>query len=334
MTPDAATPPGATPSSSRVLALEAAAPRPDRSASSSKSGKKRKRASSSASPSAPKSPELELVDTDERTPARKVRKVNWEISEPTDPPAGAEFDVESIDSLWYRRLDYGQFLRQQLVMPADQKRAEDFMSAHGPLRLVKSSIVQMARSTQQLLSAVPSLARIVREHDASNPAETERLHKQLEEKEVELVDRVKEVDRLTSRESELLAQLKRANDLLAQRDRELAVERERVDREALERRASEDRLQREIEQLADAAYACYEDGFDEALAQVKHFAAGGSIDLSKVDREKKLEDILAAEAAGSQGGRAAEGSEKSPIGVEEEEEEEEGEETPEFYPDL
>ena len=142
MTPDAATPPSSSratpPSSSRALVLGAAEPRTDRSASSSKrSGKKRKRASSS---SAQEGPELELVDTDERTPARKVRKVNWADLAPKDPPAGTEFDLESIDSLWYRQLDYGQFLRQQLVMPADQERAEDFMNAHGPLRLVKSSI--------------------------------------------------------------------------------------------------------------------------------------------------------------------------------------------------
>ena len=40
-------------------------------------------------------------------------------------------------------------------------------------------------------------------------------------------------------------------------------------------------LQEEIEKLGDVAYACYEQGFDEALAQVKHFARGAPIDLSR-----------------------------------------------------
>ena len=47
----------------------------DRSASSLKKrsfGKKRKAASSSASPSSKEGPKVELIDTDERAPARKV----------------------------------------------------------------------------------------------------------------------------------------------------------------------------------------------------------------------------------------------------------------------
>ena len=61
------------PTASHVLALEAAKPRSDRLASSSRrSGKKRKAASSSASPNVQEGPEVELIDTDKRTPARKV----------------------------------------------------------------------------------------------------------------------------------------------------------------------------------------------------------------------------------------------------------------------
>ena len=45
----------------------------------------------------------------------------------------------------------------------------------------------------------------------------------------------------------------------------------------------EEVLQVEIKKVGDAAYACYEQGFDEALAQVRHFARGAPVDLSKVD---------------------------------------------------
>ena len=76
------------------------------------------------------------------------------------------------------------------------------MNEHGPLWLVKSSIIQMACSTQSLVSTIPSLAQIMKEHRESNPIEMERLQKMLEEKEVELV---KETDRLTQREVDLQA---------------------------------------------------------------------------------------------------------------------------------
>ena len=98
------------------------------------------------------------------------------------------------------------------------------MNEHGPLRLVKSSIVQMACSTQSLLATMPSLVRILKEHRESNPAEMERLRKMLEDKEVELVKRVKEADCWSQRESNLQAHLQRANELLLQRDRELEAE--------------------------------------------------------------------------------------------------------------
>ena len=65
------------PAASCILALEVAEPRSDRSVSSSRrSGKKRKAASSSTSPIAQEGPEVELIDTDERTPTRKVQRVS------------------------------------------------------------------------------------------------------------------------------------------------------------------------------------------------------------------------------------------------------------------
>ena len=44
---------------------------------------------------------------------------------------------------------------------------------------------------------MPSLVWILKEHRESNPAEMERLRKMLEDKEVKLVERVKETNRLT-----------------------------------------------------------------------------------------------------------------------------------------
>ena len=51
-----------------------------------------------------------------------------------------------------------------------------------------------------------------------------------------------------------------------------------------------------MERLEDVAYVCYEQGFNETLAQVKYFSSGNSIDLSRVDRERKLAEILVEEA--------------------------------------
>ena len=99
--------------------------------------------------------------------------MNWLDLEPVDASASTDFDLESIDNLWYRQLDYGPFLRQQLVTPADKDRVEAFMNEHGPLRLIKSSIVQMACSTQSLLVTMPYLIRILKEHQESNPGEME-----------------------------------------------------------------------------------------------------------------------------------------------------------------
>ena len=38
-------------------------------------------------------------------------------------------------------------------------------------------------------------------------------------------------------------------------------------------------LQEEMERLEDATYVCYEQGLNEALTQVKHFASDVPIDL-------------------------------------------------------
>ena len=90
-----------------------------------------------------------------------------------------------------------------MVTLVDQDRVKGFMNEHSPIRLVKSSIVQMARSTQSLLVTMPSLVRILKEHRESNLVEMERLRKMLEDKEVELVERVKEADHLSQKESKL-----------------------------------------------------------------------------------------------------------------------------------
>ena len=66
------------------------------------------------------------------------------------------------------------------------------MNEYGPLRLIKLLIIQMACSTQSLLATMPSLVQILKEHCEINSAKVERLTKQLEDKEVELVEQVKE----------------------------------------------------------------------------------------------------------------------------------------------
>ena len=94
------------------------------------------------------------------------------------------------------------------------------------------------------------------------------------------------------REAELQAQLKTANDLLLQRDRELEAKCRKAEKALHEKVEEEKKQGEEIQKLKDVAYVCYEQGFDEALAQVKHFANKTPIDLSRVDQERKLEEIL------------------------------------------
>ena len=95
----------------------------------------------------------------------------------------------------------------------------------------------------------------------------------------------------------LQASLQRANDLLLQRDRELDAECRKFEGVAYEKEEKIKALGEESKWLKDAAYLCYEQGFDETLTQVKHFASGSLVDLSRVDREKKLEEILVKEAS-------------------------------------
>ena len=111
------------PSSSQeqaVVVVDRPLARPS-SSSKKSTGKKRKATSTSTSPSSP-GEAMELVDADERAPARKVRKVTWMDLEPVVAPAGTNFELDNIDSLWYRQLDYGPFLRQQLVTQLTRTR--------------------------------------------------------------------------------------------------------------------------------------------------------------------------------------------------------------------
>ena len=102
------------PFTSRELAIVVTEHHLDCLASSSRkkaSGKKRKAASYSTSTSSQKGPKVELINIDEHTSTRKVRRVSWQDLEPMDAPTGTDFDLENIDSLWYRQLDYSPFLR-------------------------------------------------------------------------------------------------------------------------------------------------------------------------------------------------------------------------------
>ena len=55
-------------------------------------------------------------------------------------------------------------------------------------------------------------------------------------------------------------------------------------------------LWEEIKRLEYAVYVCYEQGFNKALVEVKHFASGNLINLFRVDRERKVTKILVKEA--------------------------------------
>ena len=90
-------------------------------------------------------------------------------------------------------------------------------------------------------------------------------------------------------------------------------------------------LHEEVERLENAAYLYYKQGFDETFAQVKHFVGESMVNLSKVDWERKLEEMLVKRASIN---RLVQ---EVPVGTAvrvmlEEEEEEEGE-TP-IYPNL
>ena len=80
-------------------------------------------------------------------------------------------------------------------------------------------------------------------------------------------------------------------------------------------------LREEMERLEDAAYICYKQGFDEALTQVKHFANGSMVDLSRVDQERKLDEILVKEAPTDRNAQEVPPGMTVRIGAEEEEEE-------------
>ena len=77
--------------------------------------------------------------------------------------------------------------------------------------------------------------------------------------------------------------MKTANDLLLKRDRELEVECQRTERALHKKDKGEKMLQDEIQKLKDVSYVYYEQRFDEALAQVKYFASGNLIYLSRMD---------------------------------------------------
>ena len=69
------------------------------------------------------------------------------------------------------------------------------------------------------------------------------------------------------------------------------LEAEKASLEA-EKAVLEAKHQAKVESLEDANYASFEDGFDEAVAQVKCFKKEVSIDFSLVDQEKRLNEIL------------------------------------------
>ena len=100
-------------------------------------------------------------------------------------------------------------------MLIDQERAKGYLDKHGPLWLVKSSIVQMVRLVSSILAIILTLVQIIWEHNETNLAKVEILKKMLDDKKVNLVKRVKEVEWCDEKEADTKAQLKTTHELLA-----------------------------------------------------------------------------------------------------------------------
>ena len=79
-------------------------------------------------------------------------------------------------------------------MLVNKEKVEGYLNEHKPLLLMKSSIVQIVRLTSFLLVIMPTLTKIIWDHIATNLVELDRLKKMLEDKEVALVERVKEAE--------------------------------------------------------------------------------------------------------------------------------------------
>ena len=114
----------------------------------------------------------------------------------------------------------------------------------------------------------------------------------LNDNEVALVEWVKEVEQQEKKEADLQAQLKITNELLVQSDRELEAKQQRANNVVSEKIKLEEQLQVKIEGLEDVGYAMFKSGFNESIAKVKHFNSGALINFSKVNRERRLQEML------------------------------------------
>ena len=130
---------------------------------------------------------------------------------------------------------------------------------------------------------------------------------------------MKEVDRWALREIDLQGRLRMANDLLLQKDQELKAKCQRAKKVLLEKAKGKRSYGRRYKSWK--MLSMYEQGFNEGPAQVKHFASGNLIDLSRVGREKKLNEILVVGAPTNQDAPEVAVVLIIQIGVEEEEEE-------------
>ena len=192
--------------------------------------------------------------------------------------------------LWYHNLDYGAFLRQQLVAPTNNERCKAYLHEYGLVQLLKSTCMQMARSVSTLLSFIPTIAQKMSEYHNFNPIEMERLKKMLSEKEVAMVERAEEVERWVKKQADTEETPKVVTEQLLQKEQEIEAEREKMRAEVIE--------------LEDANYANFESGFDQAVAQVKYFNKNVSVDFSLVDREKSLDEILGQRFDANLGGQS------------------------------
>ena len=227
--------------------------------------------------------------------SKKIKAMTWPEIETVDISTEKDFTFDTIDSLWYRDLDYGSYLKNHLVSPNDLERNKEYIKDHGALCLVKSSMTQIIRSTASILSTMPTLAQPIWEHAIADPKELEKLHKDLEAKSQELADRDDTIKSLQQEKEELKVKVDRVNkvdELLLLRDKELLAEQKNLEREKAAAVALERSLHQKILNAEDLSYEMYQCGFDQAIAQVQHFNSNLPLDISKVNRDKKLEEII------------------------------------------
>ena len=82
-----------------------------------------------------------------------------------------------------------------------KKKAKEYLHKHGPLHLIKLSMVQMIQFVSSIFLTTPTLAQIMQKHSKINIVKVERLKKMMDNKEVALFERIEMVKRWVRKEA-------------------------------------------------------------------------------------------------------------------------------------